>query len=85
MKLEPVTQLDKKIKQGQKNLTMTSCRKIVTSLLFFQFTTNLEQSGSRILDVQSVKLMFSLTVTIYLPKSENRNEKISNTTLVLFL
>ena len=48
MKLGPVTKLDKKIKQSQKNLTMTSCRKIVTSLSFFGFLTNLEQSGGRI-------------------------------------
>ena len=39
---------------------MTSCREIVTSLRFFQFTANLEQSGSQIPDAYSVKLMFSL-------------------------
>ena len=37
-------------KQRQKKLTMTSCRKIVTSLPFFHFAANLEQSGSRIPD-----------------------------------
>ena len=63
---------------------MTSFPNIVTSLLFFQFTTNLEQSGSQIQDAQSLRLMFSLTVTIYLTKSENRDRKISNTALELF-
>ena len=33
-------------KQRQKNLSMTSCRKIVTSLPFFPFATNLKLSGS---------------------------------------
>ena len=37
-------------KQRQKNLTMTSYRKIVTSLPFFHFVANLEHSGSRIPD-----------------------------------
>ena len=46
MKLGPVTQLDKRNKTASKNLDETSCRKIVTSLLFFQFMTNLEQSRS---------------------------------------
>ena len=54
---------------------MTSCRKIVTSLSFFQFTANLEQSGSRIPDVESAKLMFSLKVTFYLTKTENRTKR----------
>ena len=45
MKFEPATKLDKRNKTTSKNLTMTSCPKIVTSLLFFQFMANLEQSG----------------------------------------
>ena len=36
---------------------------------------NLEQTGSRIPDVQSAKLTFSLTVTFYLMKTENRTKK----------
>ena len=53
MKLGPETKLDKGKKQSQKKkkLTMTSCRKIVTPLPFFQIAANLEQSGSRIPDV----------------------------------
>ena len=54
---------------------MTSCRKIVTSLSFFQFIVNLEQSGSRIPDAESAKLMFSLIVTFYLTKTKNRTKK----------
>ena len=50
MKLGPVTKLHKRIKTTSKNLTMTSCRKIVRPLSYFQFMANLEQSTSRIPD-----------------------------------
>ena len=42
MKLGQVTKLDKRKKTMAKNLTMASCQKIVTSLSFFDFLTNLE-------------------------------------------
>ena len=48
---------------------------IVTSSSCFQFMANLEQSGNRIPDAQPVKLTFSLTVTFYLTKTENRTQK----------
>ena len=48
---------------------------IVTSLSFFQFTVNLEQSGNRIPDAYPVKLIFLLIVTFYLSKTENRIKK----------
>ena len=54
---------------------MTSCQEIVMSLLFFQFTANLEQFRSRIADALSVKLVFSLIVTFYLTETENRTKK----------
>ena len=63
MKLGPVTKLDKRNK-------VTS--QIVTSLLFFQFMAILEESRSRIFDALAVKFTFSLTVTFYLTKPENR-------------
>ena len=50
MKLGPVINLTIETKQRQKNVSMVSCQKIVTSLSFFQFMANLEQSGSRNLD-----------------------------------
>ena len=56
MKLEPVIWQEKQ--NNFKNLKMTSCRKIVKSVLFFQLTVNLEQSKSRILVAQSVKRFF---------------------------
>ena len=50
MKLEPVIKLDKRNKTTSKILTLVSCWNIVMALPFFQFTANLKQSGSRILD-----------------------------------
>ena len=75
MKLGPVTKLDKRNKTTSKNLTLTSCRKIVTSLSFFGFLANLEQSGGRIPDTESAKVMFSVIVTFCLTKTENRTKK----------
>ena len=54
---------------------MTSCRKIVTSLSVFGFLANLEQSGGWIPDTESAKVMFSVKVTFYFLKPENRTKK----------
>ena len=59
---------------------MTLSRKIMTSLSFFRFMANIEIFGSRIPDVYSITLIFSLTVTFSLIKTENRT-KISLTQL----
>ena len=75
MKLGPVTKSGKRNRTTSKNLTMISCQKIVSLLSFFRFMANLERSGSRMRDVQSVKLIFSLKVTFYLTKHENRTKK----------
>ena len=56
-------------------MTMMSCQQTVTSFSFVQFMANLEPFGSRILDVQSVKLVFSLKTTFYLTKTENKTKK----------
>ena len=42
MKLRSVTKLDKEIKRREKNLAMSSCQKIMTSLLIFGFIADLE-------------------------------------------
>ena len=47
--------------------------------------SNLEQFGTRIPDVGSVILIFSLTITFYLTKAENGTKKISNTAFILLL
>ena len=47
----------------------------MTSLLFFGFLATLEQSGGRIPDTESVKVMFSVITTFYLTKTKNRTKK----------
>ena len=81
MKLGPVTKFDKRKKTTSKNLTMTSCREIVTSSSIIGFLANLEQSVGRILDTESAEVMFSVTVTFCLTKTEKR----TNTALTLLL
>ena len=56
MKLGPVTKHDKGNKITSKNLAMTSCWKIVTSLTLFQFMANLKQSVSWIPESRTKKL-----------------------------
>ena len=75
IKLEPLTKLNKRNKATSKNLTMTSCQQIVTSLSFFQIMADLEPSRSEIPDTNSVKLTFSLKVTFYLTKTETKTIK----------
>ena len=65
MKLGPVPKIDKRNKKTSKNLTMKSCRKIVTSLPF----SNLRPIWS------NPKLIFSLMVPFILQKNESRNKK----------
>ena len=56
-------------------MTVTSCRKIVTSLSFFGFLANLEQSEGRIPDTESAEVMFLVIVTFCLTKTENRTKE----------
>ena len=85
MKLGPVTKLNKRNKTTSKKLPLTSCRKIVKSLLVFGFLVNLEQSGGRIPDTESAKVMFSVKVTFFLTKTENRTKKSLTQRLTLLL
>ena len=48
------------------------------ALLFFQFTANLEQSGSRIPNAKSVKIIFPLIVAFYLPKTTKYLTQLSH-------
>ena len=75
MKLRPVTKLDRRNKTTSKNVTLTLCRKIVTLLLFFGFLANLEQSGGRITDTESAKIMISVIVTFCRTNTETRTRK----------
>ena len=72
MKLGPVTKLDKKNKTTSENFDDDVMSVIVTSLSFFGFLANLEQSGDRIPDTKSEKVTFSLILTFSLRKTEDR-------------
>ena len=72
--LDQYLTLTRTTKKAFKKLAVTSCQQIVTSLSIFQFMTNLEQSGSRTQDAQSVKLKFSLILTFYLAKIADRTK-----------
>ena len=80
MKLGSVTKLDKRKETKSEKFDDDFMSKIVTSLSLFQFMANLEQSGGRILDAYPIKLLFSLTVTFYFSKTENKT-KLSSTQL----
>ena len=77
--------MTREIKQIKTKLTLTSCWKIVTLLSFFGFLANLEQSGGRIADTESAKVMFSVIVTFCHTKTENSAKKSLNTVLTLAL
>ena len=68
MKFGPVTKIDKRNKATPKNIDDDVKSENCYVIDIFQFTVNLEQSRSRIPDVESVKPKFSLTVVFYLTK-----------------
>ena len=74
MKLGPITKFGKRNKTPSKKIDDDVMSETFTSLSFFWFMANLEQSGSRIVDAYSIKLIFSLKVNFYLIKTENRTK-----------
>ena len=68
MKLGPITKLNNRNKTTSKNLTLMP-------LSFSGFLASLEQSGGRILDTDSAKVMFLAIVTFSLTKTKNRTKK----------
>ena len=58
MKLGPVTKLDKRNKTRSTKFDVDVLPENLTSLSLFGFLTNLEQSGGRIPDTESVKVIF---------------------------
>ena len=81
----PVTIFDRRNTATSNNIDEeVMLANIVTSLLFFQFTANLEQSENWIPDAWFLKLTFLLIVTIYSMENERRTKK-SLTQLILLL
>ena len=77
MKLGSVTKIDRRNTITSKRVTMTSCWRIITSLLFFQFKANLGKSACPIPDATSVKLTFSLIVVFYFTKTGKKLKTIA--------
>ena len=81
----PITIFDKRNTATSNNIDEeVMLTNIVTSLLFFQFMANLEQSENWIPDSWSLKLTFLLIVTIYSMENKHRTKK-SLTQLILLL
>ena len=70
MKLGPANNLTRETRRYKKDLTMTSCRQIMTSSSFFRFMVDLEQSRTWFPDAWSTILTVLLTATFYLTKTE---------------
>ena len=75
MKPEQITKPDKKNNTTSKKLTMTSCRRIMTSSALFRFMGAMKQSGTEILSAWCMILKFLLINTFSLTKSDNGTKK----------
>ena len=74
MKLPPVTKRNKRKKKTSKKCSDDLILENYYGIVFFQFMVNLEQSGNQIPKAESVKLIFSLIVTVYLTKTGIRTK-----------
>ena len=71
-----IQQRQKKKKKKKKNRRWRYVDELWLHCQFFQFMATLKQSGSHISNAWSVILTFSLVVTFYLTKSENRTKNV---------
>ena len=66
MKLGPVTKSEKRNNTTSKKIDDDACGKIVTSSPFFQFTANLEQSGSlKLINLHKTYIFISSNLLSY--------------------
>ena len=72
MKLGPVTKIDKRNETTSKKFDDDVKSENCDVIVIFGFLANLEQSAGRIPDTESAKVIFSVTVTFCLKKTENR-------------
>ena len=75
MKPGPVTNLDKRNKATSKKLDVDVMSENCDVIVIFRILANLEQSGCRIPNTDSAKIMFSVIVTFCFTKTENRTIK----------
>ena len=74
-KLGPITKLDERNKTTSKKFDVDVMSENCDVIVIFWVLANLEQSGGRILDTESAKLMFSVIGIFCLTKTENRTKK----------
>ena len=90
MKLGAVTKLEKAdknliiIKKLKAKFDDTYCQKFLTSLPFFWFVANFQQSESRIPNAYPVNFTFSLIVTFYLTKIADSSHNIARSKAAIF-
>ena len=70
-----ISEIVKAINLAFSSISNISCRQIITSSTFFQFTADSEQCRSWIMGAWSVVLTLSLKATFYLTKTENSTKK----------
>ena len=75
MKLGAVTKLDKRNKTTSKKFDDDFVSENCDVIVIFQIFVHLEQSRNKIPDTESAKVMFSVIVTFFLTKTENRTKK----------
>ena len=76
MKLGPVTELDKINTVPSRNFTMVSCQELSHQCpTYGKFAVNPEAGFIKLELLWFIKLIFSLTITFYLMKTENKTTK----------
>ena len=85
MKLGLVTKLDKRNAVTSKNLTMTSCRQIMTSLSFFSIYGLFGTIRKPDFECMVCKTYIFINGNLLSYKNGKQNLKISNTALILKL
>ena len=75
MELEPVTETDMRNKATSKKIDVDVMSEDYDVIVIFLFLANLEQSGGRIPDTESAKVLSSVIVTFCLTKTENITKK----------
>ena len=74
MKIGPINKLYKRNTATSRTINEDFMLTNFYVVVIFQFKANLEQSESRIQEVRSLILLFSLTVTFYITKTDNRTK-----------
>ena len=84
MKVGPVTKFDNRNRATSKNFEDDVMSTNRDAIVFLLFMVNLQSSGSRFQDAWSIKFRYSLRVTFFLTKTENRIKTITQLSYYCF-